>query len=292
LNNATAGVSPATRTAPREGARRRWAVVPPGVLIAAAVVLLLVLVAAMPGIFTSASPTATNLAAALQAPSTAHWLGTDELGRDQLVRLIYGTRPSMLLGTGSTVIAVIAGTILGLAAALGGQVADNVLMRLVDVLLALPPILLSLLIIAVLGNGTMNLVIAVAVASVPGYARLVRSEAQVVRRSAYIEAAVSLGLRRRVLIGRHVLPNSLAPLLTLATVGFGTALTSASGLSFLGLGPQPPSPEWGAMLSTGRDFLATAWWLGVFPGAAVTITVIAVTVIGHYLQRRFVRRSV
>jgi peptide/nickel transport system permease protein len=292
LNNATAEVSPATRTAPREGARRRWAVAPPGVLIAAAAVLLLVLVAAMPGTFTSASPTATNLAAALHAPGTAHWLGTDELGRDQLVRLVYGTRPSLLLGAGSTVIAVIAGTILGLAAALGGQVADNVLMRLVDVLLALPPILLSLLIIAVLGTGTMNLVIAVAVASVPGYARLVRSEAQVVRRSAYVEAAVSLGLRRPVLILRHVLPNSLAPLLTLATVGFGTALTSASGLSFLGLGPQPPSPEWGAMLSSGRDFLSTAWWLGVFPGAAVTITVIAVTVIGHYLQRRFVRRSI
>lgn len=291
MNNATAGASPATRTVSLEAARRRWPVAPPGVLIAAAVVLLLAAVAAAPGIFTSGSPTATNLAAALQAPGAAHWLGTDELGRDQLVRLIYGTRPSLLLGAGSTVIAVIVGTMLGLTAALGGRVADDVLMRLVDVLLALPPILLSLLIIAVLGTGTMNLVIAVAVASVPGYARLVRSEAQVVRRSAYVEAAVSLGLRRPVLIVRHVLPNSLAPLLTLATVGFGTALTSASGLSFLGLGPQPPSPEWGAMLSSGRDFLATAWWLGVFPGAAVTITVIAVTVIGHYLQRRFVRRS-
>jgi peptide/nickel transport system permease protein len=262
------------------------------VLIAAGVLFLLVLIAVAPGLFASGSPTGVDPGAALRPPGSGHWLGTDELGRDQYTRLIYGTRPSLLLGAGSTIIAVIAGTVLGLAAALGGQVADHALMRLADVLLALPPILFSLLIIAVLGTGTVNLVIAVAVASVPGYARLVRSEAQVVRGSGYVEAAVALGLRRWTLIARHVLPNSLAPLLTLATVGFGTALISASGLSFLGFGPQPPSPEWGAMLSQGRDFLSTAWWLGVFPGAAVTVTVIAVTVAGHYTQRRFVRRSV
>jgi peptide/nickel transport system permease protein len=286
-------IPPSTQADGPGKSRKARAGIPPfPVLACAALLVLAVFVAAVPWLFTSASPTATNPAGALRAPGPGHWLGTDQLGRDQLTRLIYGARPSLLLGAGSTVTSVVAGTVLGLAAALGGRAADQVLMRLADVLLALPPILLSLLIIAVLGSGTVNLVVAVGVASVPGYARLVRAEALVVRRSGYVEAGVALGLPRRVLIARHVLPNSLAPLLTLATVGFGLALISASGLSFLGFGPQPPTPEWGAMLAAGRDFLSTAWWLGVFPGAAVTLTVVAVTVVGHYAQRRFVRRSV
>ena len=270
---------------------RRRTAIPPTVLLAGAVLLLILLVGVAPGLFTSTSPDAINPVGALQGPSAAHWFGTDQLGRDLFTRVLYGARPSLLLGFGSTVIAVAGGAVLGLAAALGGRVADQLLMRFSDILLSLPAVLLALMVIAILGPGTVNIMIAIGVAFIPGYGRLVRAEALVVRRSGYVEAAVALGLRRRALVLRHVLPNALAPLLTLAAVGFGSALISASGLSFLGLGPQPPSPEWGAMLSDGRDFLQSAWWIGVFPGAAVTVTVIAVNVVGRYAQDRFTRRT-
>ncbi len=142
-----------------------------------------------------------------------------------------------------------------------------------------------------LGTGTVNVMLAVAIAFVPGYARIVRAEALVVRRSGYVEAAVGLGLPRPVLVARHVLPNTLGPLLVLGAVGFGTSVIYASGLSFLGLGAGPPSPEWGAMLSEGRSFLATAWWIGVFPGLAITVTVVAVNIVGRFAQRRFAGRT-
>jgi peptide/nickel transport system permease protein len=261
------------------------------VLAAGAVLVLLVLVAAFPGLFTGVSPTATNPVDALTAPSGAHWLGTDELGRDEYARVVYGARPSLLIGLSATVLAVAGGALLGLAAALGGRLGDGILMRLVDVLLALPQLMLALLVITVLGPGTANTAVAVAIGLIPGYARIVRAEAQVVRRSGYVEAAVGLGLRRRAVIGRHILPNALGPLLVVATVGFGAAIITASGLSFLGLGAQPPSPEWGAMLSDGRNYLAVGWWLGVFPGAAITLSVVSINLAGRHLQARFTRRT-
>jgi len=189
------------------------------------------------------------------------------------------------------VLAVAGGALLGLAAALGGRLGDSILMRLVDVLLALPQLMLALLVITVLGPGTVNTAVAVAIGLIPGYARIVRAEAQVVRRSGYVEAAVGLGLRRRTVIARHILPNALGPLLVVATVGFGAAIITASGLSFLGLGAQPPSPEWGAMLSDGRNYLAVGWWLGVFPGAAITLSVVSINLVGRHLQARFTRRT-
>jgi peptide/nickel transport system permease protein len=271
---------------------KRSAHLPPPLITAAGIVLtLLTLVAADPGLFTHASPTDTDPVNALLAPSAAHWFGTDELGRDLFTRVVYGARPSLLIGLGATVLAVLGGAVLGLAAALGGRAGDQVLMRLADVLLALPQLMLALLVITVLGTGTVNTTLAIALAFIPGYGRIVRAEALVVKRSGYIEAAIGLGLRRSVLIVRHILPNALGPLLVLATVGFGTAIISASGLSFLGLGAQPPSPEWGAMLSDGRNFLSTAWWLGLFPGAAITATVVAVNLVGRHAQARFTRRT-
>ncbi|HEV2634434.1 MAG TPA: ABC transporter permease [Actinocrinis sp.] len=260
-------------------------------LIAGAVILLLILIAAFPGLFTSTSPITTDPVNALLPPSAAHWFGTDELGRDLFTRVVYGARPSLLIGLGATVFSVVGGAILGVAAALGGRAGDQILMRLADVLLALPQLMLALLVITVLGPGTVNTTTAIAVAFVPGYARIVRAEALVVRRSGYVEAAVGLGQRRLAVIVRHILPNAIGPLLVLATVGFGTAIISASGLSFLGLGPQPPSPEWGAMLSDGRNYLSTAWWLGLFPGVAITLTVIAVNLVGRRAQARFTRRT-
>ncbi|GAA2064201.1 ABC transporter permease [Catenulispora yoronensis] len=263
----------------------------PGMLLATLALVVIALVALAPGLFTSQSPTGVRITDVLQPPGTAHWFGTDQLGRDVFARVLYGARPSVLVGLGSTAIALAGGTVMGLAAALGGRWGDWAVMRFADVVLALPPLLLALLAVVILGTGELNLMFAVAIAFIPGYARIVRAEALVVVRSGYVEAAVGLGLRRSVLIVRHVLPNALGPLLVLGTVGIGMAMLSASSLSFLGLGVQPPVPEWGALLSGGRDFFQSAWWLGVFPGVAVTVCVITMNVVGRYGQERFTKRS-
>ncbi|MCM3884784.1 ABC transporter permease [Frankia sp. R82] len=262
-----------------------------GLVLSGLVLLVLVAAALAPGLFTGRSAIDTDTVDALRGPSGTHWFGTDQLGRDVYSRVVHGAGRSLWIGLAATALGVGGGAVLGLTAALGGRIADAVLMRVADVLLALPPLLLALLVITVLGNGTLNLAVAVALSNVPGYARVVRSEALVVRRSGYVEAAVGLGLRRRLLIGRHILPNTLGPLLVVATVGFGTTMIAVSGLSFLGFGTAPPTPEWGLMLSEGRNYLSTAWWAGVFPGAAITATVIAVNVVGRFAQARYSRRS-
>ncbi|MRH93114.1 ABC transporter permease subunit [Nocardia sp. SYP-A9097] len=260
--------------------------------VAAAFVLgLIVLIAIAPGWFTDYAPTATDVHHALLRPGGAHWFGTDQLGRDVFARVLYGTRPALLLGFAATLLAVVAGTVVGLLAALGGGFADQALMRATDVLLALPPLLLALLVIAALGAGTTNIAVAVAIAFIPLYARLVRSEALAIRHSGYVEAATMLGLPRVTVIARHIVPNALGSLLVMAPLGFGTALLYSSALSFLGLGIQPPQPEWGSMLSEGKDILAAAWWVGVFPGAAVTGTVIAVNVLGRTVRVRLTGRG-
>ncbi|MFI1385340.1 ABC transporter permease [Embleya sp. NPDC020886] len=278
----------ATPTADKRRVRIRRRPAPRASVVVALVVLVLfALIGLAPGLFTGTSPIETDPLAALRGPGAEHWFGTDQLGRDVFARVLHGARPSLLLGLGATVFALVGGTLWGLLSALGGRAADQVCMRLADVMLSLPELLLALFVVTLLGRGTVDVMVAVAIAAMPGYARLVRAEALVVRRSGYVEAAAGLGLRRPVLIVRHVLPNAIGPLLVLGTVGFGTSLIYASGLSFLGLGAQPPSPEWGAMLSEGRGFLETAWWIGVFPGAAVTCAVIAVNVAGRHARTRF-----
>ncbi|MEU0934089.1 ABC transporter permease [Embleya sp. NPDC005971] len=278
----------ATPTADKRRVRIRRRPAPRASVVVALVVLVLfALIGLAPGLFTGTSPIETDPLAALRGPGAEHWFGTDQLGRDVFARVLHGARPSLLLGLGATVFALVGGTLWGLLSALGGRAADQVCMRLADIMLSLPELLLALFVVTLLGRGTVDVMVAVAIAAMPGYARLVRAEALVVRRSGYVEAAAGLGLRRPVLIVRHVLPNAIGPLLVLGTVGFGTSLIYASGLSFLGLGAQPPSPEWGAMLSEGRGFLETAWWIGVFPGAAVTCAVIAVNVAGRHARTRF-----
>jgi len=264
----------------------RW-----GPALAGGVLATVLAAAAWPGLASDASPVAIAPAQSLLAPGPGHWFGTDQLGRDVLARVAYGARDSLLLGAGSTALAAVAGALLGTVSALGGRWVDAVAMRAADVLLALPPVLLALLAVTVLGGGTANAALAIGVAFAPGYARLVRAETLVVARSGYVEAGVVLGVSRARLVVRHIVPNALGPMLVLATVGFGSALIAASGLSFLGLGPQPPSPEWGVMLSEGRSFLDSAWWLGVFPGAAVTVTALVVNVLGRRLQARVTRRA-
>ncbi|WP_406319900.1 ABC transporter permease [Streptosporangium sp. NBC_01639] len=258
----------------------------PGTYVAAAVLLLLVLAALAPQLFTAQDPLAVDSARTLSPPSAGHLLGTDENGRDVFSRIVFGTRTSLLLGFGAIAIALVGGGLLGVAAGLGNRVVDNLIMRVSDIGLAFPELLLALVVITVAGGGTSNALLAIGVANIPGYARVVRAQTLSIRRSSYVEAAHALGLSTSRVVLRHVLPNAVKPVLILATIGVGSALVAGSALSFLGLGTPPPEPEWGSMLSTARNFISRAWWYGVFPGAAITLTVISVTVVGRALRLR------
>jgi peptide/nickel transport system permease protein len=224
-------------------------------------------------------------------PSAQHWLGTDQLGRDLLTRVIYGSRYSLLISVAAMALAVVFGTLLGLAAALARGVVDELLSRAVDVISAFPDLLLALMLIAFTGPGTNNLIIALGVASIPRFARVVRAQTYSVMTSGYVEQARTFGLSRFTLITRHILPHAIAQVPALATLGLGTAIIGPAGLSFLGMGPQPPTAEWGLMLAEGRNYLRNAWWIAVWPGVFITLTVIAVNTLGRYWQARFEGRS-
>ncbi|MFI6477854.1 ABC transporter permease [Nonomuraea sp. NPDC050663] len=273
-----AGVLAARPGAPRPVAR---------IVIAQLFLLLLALAAAVPALLTPVDPLQADPLAALAPPSAGHWFGTDHLGRDLLARVVHGARFSLGISVAATFLALTAGLLLGLAAGLAPRWLDELMTRAFDVLSTLPEILFALLVIAIIGPGTANVVVAIAIAQLPNYARVVRAQTFVVRRSGYVEQAVTHGHRPWVITTRHVLPNVLGPLPVLATIGLGTAIVAAAGLSFLGMGPQPPAAEWGAMLSEARNYLRVAWWEAFFPGLAVTATVISLTVVGQSLQRRF-----
>lgn len=220
----------------------------------------------------------------LKPPSAAHWMGTDNIGRDILSRVIYGTRISLRMGFVAVAIAAVFGTAIGVVAGTYGKIVDSVLMRFVDALMAFPGILLALTIAAVLGPGLFNAMIAVGIASIPTFARLVRSSVLQVKETPYVEAARAIGCTDVQMIRRHILPNVLTPILVLATLGIAGAILVGASLSFLGLGAQPPAAEWGAMLSQGRQFMRTAWWIMAFPGLAITITVMAANLVGDGLR--------
>ncbi|GAA2724916.1 ABC transporter permease [Actinocorallia aurantiaca] len=258
----------------------------PGVWGAAVFLVLLIAAAVFPGLLVSGDPNGTDMLAALQGPTADHPLGTDANGRDLLTRIVHGARPSLLAGLGVTALSIAAGTVIGLAAGLGGRIADETLMRLVDVVLSIPTLMLALLVITITGPGVFNTVLAIAFFMVPKYARLIRTQVAVIRRAGFVEAATSLGLTRVRIVLRHILPNAFQPLLALATIEVGAAIVAVASLSFLGLGAKPPAPEWGAMLAGGRDYFSVAWWVAVFPGVAITLTVLSITVLGRYLQRR------
>jgi peptide/nickel transport system permease protein len=269
--------------------RRKWFAfrrLRPGLILAGAFVLLLVVAALSPGWLVSGDPLGASARLAFRAPSSAHLFGTDENGRDVLTRVVYGVRPSLLMGLTATAIGLGLGIAIGLLAGLSRRVIDSALMRGVDVLLAFPHILLALVIITFWGQGTINSILAMGLASIPRYARLVHAQVHVVRRASYVESAITLGLRSSTLIWRHVLPNAIKPVLILAMIGIGEMIGFGAALSFLGLGAPPPAPEWGSMLSVGNDFLANAWWLTAFPGVAITLTVLSVTALGRELLRR------
>ncbi|MBU9864547.1 ABC transporter permease [Rahnella aceris] len=258
-----------------------------GVLLAAGFIFLVLLAVVFPALLTHYDPLNADPVNAQLAPSASHWLGTDQLGRDVLARIIYGSRYSLLISLAAMVVAVSIGTLLGLLAGLFKGPLDELISRAVDVVSAFPDLLLALMLIAFTGPGTTNLIFALGVASVPRLTRVVRAQTFLVMSSGYVEQARTLGLKRHVLVWRHVLPHAIAHVPALATLGLGTAIIGTAGLSFLGMGPQPPTAEWGLMLAEGRNYLRNAWWIGVWPGVAITLTVISVNTLGRYWQATF-----
>ncbi|CAO5179612.1 glutathione ABC transporter membrane subunit GsiD [Frankia sp. AiPs1] len=270
---------------PRLSRAGRLAALVVGVLVAAAIVVVLL----APGVAAPYASDTNDVRDTFAGPSWHHYFGTDQLGRDVFSRVVYGTRYSVLTGLVATAIGAAGGSVLGLAAAAGSRLIDAVIMRLTDVWLAFPEVLLALLVISLIGTGSTQVAVAIGVAAVPYYGRLVRGQALGVLRAEYVEAAKVLGVPPWRYLARHVLPNVGGPVIVLASLGTGTAVAAAAGLSLLGLGPLPPTPDWGVMLAEGQSYLANAWWIAVFPGAAIVLVVLSTTLLGRSLQARSVR---
>lgn len=225
-----------------------------------------------------------NVAESLEPPSLRHWLGTDQFGRDVLARIIHGARVSMAMGVAAVTISVVLGSALGLLSGYYRGPVDLLVMRVVDVMLAFPGILLALVIIAVLGPNLASATIAVGVSGMPLFVRVVRSSTLTVRALQYVEAAQVAGSGDLRVLVRHVLPNVVTPVIVLVTLGIPAAIVAGAALSFLGLGAKPPTPDWGEMLSKGRAFMGTAWWLSTFPGLAIAVVVLAINRFGDGLR--------
>ncbi|MFD4367545.1 ABC transporter permease [Rhodococcus sp. NPDC058521] len=262
---------------------------PAAVWLSATVLALVVLAALAPNLIASGDHT--DLTNAYHAPSFAHPFGTDQLGRDVLTRVVHGARLSLLIGVSATALAVVAGVILGVVAGIGNRVVDAAASRTFDLLGAFPEILLALVLITFTGTGTPNLILAIGIASVPRFARVMRAETRAVRGSEFVAQASLLTRSTTSIVFRHVLPNALRSLPVVVTLGLGTSILGTAALSFLGFGPKPPDPEWGSMLADAQGDLRIAWWSVAFPGLAITAVVLATTVLGRYAGHRFERRK-
>ncbi|MDR5659841.1 ABC transporter permease [Serpentinicella sp. ANB-PHB4] len=225
-----------------------------------------------------------NLRNINQPPSAEHILGTDDLGRDVFSRIIYGSRVSLQVGLVAVGISIIAGGSLGAIAGYYGGKLDNIIMRIMDVFLAIPQILLAIAIVSAFGGGLFKVMIAVGISSIPTYARIVRASVITIKEQEFIEAARAIGANDFRIISKHIIPNSMAPIIVQGTLGVAGAILSAAGLSFIGLGIEPPTPEWGAMLSNGRHIIRTAPHVATFPGVAIMITIFSLNLLGDGLR--------
>jgi len=256
----------------------------PGAVVGLVVLAVVALMTIAAPLLAPADPNRMGAGPIFARPAPNYWLGTDQFGRDILSRILFGGQISLRLGLLSVSIATVAGVLLGLVSGYYGAWIDLILMRLVDILLAFPGILLALSVVAILGPGLNNAMVAVGIAAIPSYTRVVRGSVLSARASVYVDAARVIGCSDRRIMFRHILPNVLAPVIVLSTLGMASAIITGTGLSFLGLGAQPPSPEWGAMLSAGRDHLRSAWWISTFPGLAIMVVVLAMNVVGDGLR--------
>ncbi len=258
--------------------RNRMAAV--GMLIVAAVVL----VALLAPYIAPYNPNSQNLLYRLKPPSAEHWMGTDELGRDILSRLMFGARISLLIGILGTLGGMVVGVALGLFSGYFGGWFDNLTMRVIDIMMSFPGVLLAILIVSIMGPSTLNLVVALAIWRIPTFARVSRSSVLSLKETEFVEAAHSLGAGTPRILVRHLFINSLSPIVVYATLSIATSILAAAGLSFLGLGVQPPTAEWGLMVSTGRQYLRDAFHVILFPGLAIFITVLSINFMGDALR--------
>ncbi|WHY69856.1 ABC transporter permease subunit [Neobacillus sp. SuZ13] len=256
-------------------------------MVGAIIILFYILIGLFAPLLAPYDPYKIILEDKLLPPSSDHWMGTDDKGRDILSRILYGSRLSMGVGFAAVAFGAFFGIFFGLVAGYYGKWVDSIIMRMMDVMLAFPGILLALAIISALGPGLINVTIAVGAFSVPLFARIVRGSTLEVKRLEYIDAIRSLGANDFTIISKHILPNILSPIIVQGTLRLATAILSAAGLSFLGLGAQPPSPEWGTMLSNGRDFLFSAPYIAIFPGLAISILVLGFNIFGDGLRDAF-----
>lgn len=285
-----AAPAPLTAAVPETGPRRsQWSRLPVPLRLGLVLLAVLSLAALAGPAWAPYEPTKIDMTAVRKPPSASHWMGTDHLGRDVLTRILYGARISLLVGLGAVLPAALIGLMLGVAAGYFGGWWDEVLMRLTDIFLAFPLLVLAMGISVALGRGLVNAAAAMMLTLWPVYARLVRSQAILVRGREYVEAARSVGMSDLQILLRHVIPNCPDALLVQASLDIGTAIIVVASLSFLGMGAQPPMPEWGAMILEGRPYLRDAWWVSAFPGVGMFFMVTVFTLLGDGLRDRLDR---
>jgi peptide/nickel transport system permease protein len=256
----------------------------PLTLIGLLVVILIIVLAIFAPWIAPKDPLQVNIGQKLLPPSSEHWFGTDEVGRDILSRIIYGTRISLKIGLLVVLIAFPIGTILGAVAGYMGGIVDQTIMRITDIFLSFPGIILAMSIAAALGPSIENVLLALAITWWPWYTRIVRSSVLSIKNSEFVESARALGANPIRILFKEIIPNSIAPASIQASLDLGFVILAAAGLSFIGLGAQPPSPEWGAMLSSSREILRDAWWAATFPGMAILLTVLGFNLLGDGLR--------
>jgi peptide/nickel transport system permease protein len=255
-----------------------------GAVFGLSVLGVMILAAIFAPLITKHDPIVIDPISRLQTPSRDHWLGTDPFGRDLFARVVYGARVSLPVGIIAVSISATVGLVLGLVAGYYGRVPDGIIMRVIDIMLAFPGIMLALVVVAVLGPSLQNVMIAVGIGGIPQFTRLVRGSVLSAREHVYVEAARVVGASDAMILFRHILPNIVGPTVILATISVGSAILAAAGLSFLGLGAQPPTPEWGSMLANGRQFLRSDPWVTTVPGLAIVLTVLSINLFGDGLR--------
>lgn len=260
---------------------RHWSLV-----LAVAIVAIILLWAIVPSLFTSQDPLTIVPTAKFLHPSSEHWFGTDQLGRDEYARIIYGARPSLIGSALAVAIGVVVGSLTGAVSGWFGRWVDALIMRVIDVVLSIPGFLFAIVIVVVLGFGVIQAAVAVGLTSSATFARLIRGEVLKAKASNYVEAAVTSGISSPAILRRHVLPNSIAPTVSLITLQFGVAIMWIASLSFLGLGAQPPQPEWGRLVTDGRNYIASASWLTLWPAVVIIVAVLATNHISHFISKR------